>query len=207
MGSASEVDDGVSDGETSDGRRSTGSPLSSTWTIAVHGSSPSYHAHRSNGSDGVATAALPRAPANRRGRKQSLTEDPSKIFVCDVCHRRFRRQEHLKRHHRSLHTQEKPFECGECGKRFSRSDNLAQHARTHGSGAIVMSVLETDELTLDGHRHRPTDGSSGLADVDPDPSALLSLIKTESLGDVAVDDALASSSDGRSLPRKRKRSL
>ncbi|KAL3423739.1 zinc finger protein msn2 4 [Phlyctema vagabunda] len=87
------------------------------------------------------------APAvNRRGRKQSLTEDPSKTFVCTDCNRRFRRQEHLKRHVRSLHTQEKPFECHECGKKFSRSDNLSQHARTHGSGAVVMGVLEEGEL-------------------------------------------------------------
>ncbi|KAL2427345.1 C2H2 finger domain transcription factor sebA [Exophiala dermatitidis] len=85
-------------------------------------------------------------PTNRRGRKQSLTEDPSKTFVCTLCSRRFRRQEHLKRHYRSLHTQDKPFECNECGKKFSRSDNLAQHARTHGSGAIVMGVLENGEL-------------------------------------------------------------
>lgn len=85
-------------------------------------------------------------PANRRGRKQSLTEDPSKTFVCTLCSRRFRRQEHLKRHYRSLHTQDKPFECNECGKKFSRSDNLAQHARTHGSGAIIMGVLENGEL-------------------------------------------------------------
>lgn len=85
------------------------------------------------------SAPLP-APVNRRGRKQSLTEDPSKTFVCELCNRRFRRQEHLKRHYRSLHTQEKPFECNECGKKFSRSDNLAQHARTHGSGAIVMEL-------------------------------------------------------------------
>jgi hypothetical protein len=49
-----------------------------------------------SGSDGT-TAALP-APTNRRGRKQSLTEDPSKTFVCELCNRRFRRQEHLKRH-------------------------------------------------------------------------------------------------------------
>lgn len=91
-----------------------------------------------------ATTPLP-APANRRGRKQSLTEDPSKTFVCDLCHRRFRRQEHLKRHYRSLHTQDKPFECNECGKKFSRSDNLAQHSRTHGSGAIVMNLLEDGE--------------------------------------------------------------
>lgn len=86
------------------------------------------------------------ASTNRRGRKQSLTEDPSKTFVCTLCSRRFRRQEHLKRHYRSLHTQDKPFECNECGKKFSRSDNLAQHARTHGSGAIVMGVLENGEL-------------------------------------------------------------
>ncbi|KAM5359432.1 hypothetical protein ACJZ2D_014486 [Fusarium nematophilum] len=92
----------------------------------------------------AAPTPLP-APANRRGRKQSLTEDPSKTFVCDLCNRRFRRQEHLKRHYRSLHTQEKPFECNECGKKFSRSDNLAQHARTHGSGAIVMDLIDDRE--------------------------------------------------------------
>ncbi|ROT35269.1 hypothetical protein SODALDRAFT_60256 [Sodiomyces alkalinus F11] len=81
---------------------------------------------------------------SRRGRKQSLTEDPSKTFVCELCNRRFRRQEHLKRHYRSLHTQEKPFECNECGKKFSRSDNLAQHSRTHGAGAIVMDLISDD---------------------------------------------------------------
>ncbi|RHZ57696.1 putative C2H2 transcription factor (Seb1) [Aspergillus thermomutatus] len=88
----------------------------------------------------------PAAPVsvNRRGRKQSLTDDPSKTFVCSLCSRRFRRQEHLKRHYRSLHTQDKPFECHECGKKFSRSDNLAQHARTHGGGSIVMGVLDTN---------------------------------------------------------------
>ncbi|KAF9879905.1 hypothetical protein CkaCkLH20_02716 [Colletotrichum karsti] len=88
------------------------------------------------------SAPLP-APVNRRGRKQSLTEDPSKTFVCELCNRRFRRQEHLKRHYRSLHTQDKPFECNECGKKFSRSDNLSQHARTHGSGAIIMELDES----------------------------------------------------------------
>jgi C2H2 transcription facotor len=97
----------------------------------------------SKSSSGSETPAAPLpTPVNRRGRKQSLTEDPSKTFVCDLCNRRFRRQEHLKRHYRSLHTQDKPFECNECGKKFSRSDNLAQHARTHGSGAIVMDLID-----------------------------------------------------------------
>ncbi|RWA07593.1 hypothetical protein EKO27_g7517 [Xylaria grammica] len=111
-------------------------------------------ANSSDGSDPT-PAPLP-APANRRGRKQSLTEDPSKTFVCELCNRRFRRQEHLKRHYRSLHTQDKPFECNECGKKFSRSDNLAQHARTHGSGAIVMNLLDGSEEGLD--MMAPVDG-------------------------------------------------
>ncbi len=98
----------------------------------------------SNNMDGDASSTLPHQP-NRRGRKQSLTEDPSKTFVCELCNRRFRRQEHLKRHYRSLHTQDKPFECHECGKKFSRSDNLSQHARTHGSGAIVMDLINDPE--------------------------------------------------------------
>ncbi|KAI9724554.1 MAG: hypothetical protein M1812_000622 [Candelaria pacifica] len=102
-----------------------------------------------SGSDAAPPAV---APSNRRGRKQSLTEDPSKTFVCTLCSRRFRRQEHLKRHYRSLHTQEKPFECNECGKKFSRSDNLSQHARTHGAGAIIMGVLEDGELPPTEHR-------------------------------------------------------
>ena len=97
------------------------------------------HSALTSGSE--ATPQTPQ-PAARRGRKQSLTEDPSKAFKCELCNRRFRRQEHLKRHYRSLHTTEKPFECDDCGKKFSRSDNLAQHQRTHGSGAVVMGVLE-----------------------------------------------------------------
>ncbi|ORY11192.1 hypothetical protein BCR34DRAFT_484408, partial [Clohesyomyces aquaticus] len=91
-------------------------------------------------------ANTPVAPTSRRGRKQSLTEDPSKTFVCTLCSRRFRRQEHLKRHYRSLHTHEKPFECQDCGKKFSRSDNLSQHQRTHGTGAVVMGVLDGSEM-------------------------------------------------------------
>ncbi|RCI11902.1 hypothetical protein L249_4208 [Ophiocordyceps polyrhachis-furcata BCC 54312] len=100
----------------------------------------------SSGSEGAPTPAP--APTNRRGRKQSLTEDPSKTFVCELCNRRFRRQEHLKRHYRSLHTQEKPYECHECGKKFSRSDNLAQHSRTHTGGAIVMNLIENGDASV-----------------------------------------------------------
>ncbi|GKZ77115.1 hypothetical protein AnigIFM56816_009914 [Aspergillus niger] len=104
--------------------------------------------HNSDAHSSCASEA-PAAPVsvNRRGRKQSLTDDPSKTFVCTLCSRRFRRQEHLKRHYRSLHTQDKPFECNECGKKFSRSDNLAQHARTHAGGSVVMGVIDTGNAT------------------------------------------------------------
>lgn len=105
-----------------------------------------------SGSSAGSDSGTPSNSANRRGRKQSLTEDLSKAFVCDICRRRFRRQEHLKRHHRSLHTGDKPFECNECGKKFSRSDNLTQHQRTHGSGAIVMNLIDEHDMS---HYHHP----------------------------------------------------
>jgi hypothetical protein len=105
----------------------------------------------SNGDNAVNSSSdengsTPVATSSRRGRKQSLTEDPSKTFVCTLCSRRFRRQEHLKRHYRSLHTHDKPFECTDCGKKFSRSDNLSQHQRTHGAGAVILGVMDGSEL-------------------------------------------------------------
>jgi hypothetical protein len=119
-----------------------------------------------DGDDNAANSSL---PVSRRGRKQSLTEDPSKTFVCTLCSRRFRRQEHLKRHYRSLHTHDKPFECTDGGKKFSRSDNLSQHQRTHGSGSIVMGVLEGPPMGMGGPQYQ-------------DPNAL---------GDVLFEAALA----------------
>lgn len=118
------------------------------------GSSENNGGAMNTGSDAGASGNTS-VPVNRRGRKQSLTEDPSKTFICDLCNRRFRRQEHLKRHYRSLHTADKPFECHECGKKFSRSDNLSQHARTHGSGSIVLGVLEDGELSVDHNGSDP----------------------------------------------------
>ncbi|SCU84732.1 LAFA_0D11672g1_1 [Lachancea sp. 'fantastica'] len=71
-----------------------------------------------------------------RGRKPSPILDSSKHFACEFCDRRFKRQEHLKRHVRSLHMGEKPFGCQICGKKFSRSDNLNQHVKTHQEGEL-----------------------------------------------------------------------
>ncbi|EXJ96078.1 hypothetical protein A1O1_01204 [Capronia coronata CBS 617.96] len=134
-------------------------------------------------------------PTSRRGRKQSLTEDPSKTFVCTLCSRRFRRQEHLKRHYRSLHTHDKPFECNECGKKFSRSDNLAQHARTHGSGAIVMGVLENGEL----QPHQPYNEEMGHVLYEAAQRAAMATSSSSS------GSESSSSSDSKRALKKRKR--
>lgn len=133
------------------------------------------------------TAATSVQPVARRGRKQSLTDDPSKTFVCNLCSRRFRRQEHLKRHYRSLHTHDKPFECNECGKKFSRSDNLSQHARTHGAGAIVMGVLEDGELP-------PTEAGSPIDHAD---TGALGAVLFEAAQAAAANTSSSSSSSGR----------
>ncbi|PWZ00990.1 hypothetical protein BCV70DRAFT_159106 [Testicularia cyperi] len=62
-----------------------------------------------------------------------------KVYTCKVpgCGKCFKRSEHLKRHVRSIHTDDKPFLCPypSCNKRFSRHDNLNQHARVHTSTA------------------------------------------------------------------------
>nr|OQO25314.1 hypothetical protein B0A51_07888 [Rachicladosporium sp. CCFEE 5018] len=108
-------------------------------------------------SESVASTPAGSSSVSRRGRKQSLTDDPSKTFVCTLCSRRFRRQEHLKRHYRSLHTHDKPFECTDCGKKFSRSDNLSQHQRTHGAGTMVMGVLGAE----DGVYQQPIESVNG----------------------------------------------
>lgn len=55
-----------------------------------------------------------------------------KLYTCPypVCHRPFRRLEHLRRHVRT-HTQERPYACNRCPRRFARQDNLTNHLRIH----------------------------------------------------------------------------
>jgi hypothetical protein len=126
--------------------QTSGDENTASGASSQHESGQASNADNANNSSSDENGSTPVAPTSRRGRKQSLTEDPSKTFVCTLCSRRFRRQEHLKRHYRSLHTHDKPFECTDCGKKFSRSDNLSQHQRTHGTGAVVMGVLDSSEL-------------------------------------------------------------
>lgn len=72
-----------------------------------------------------------------RGRVVMLGSMLTRPYQCDHlgCGKMFKRSEHLKRHYRSIHTQDRPFVCHHpnCNKRFSRSDNLTQHMRIHRS--------------------------------------------------------------------------
>ena len=56
--------------------------------------------------------------------------DASVPFACDVCPRRFRQANDLRKHKRT-HTLERPYECTECGKAFARIDYRKKHMRTH----------------------------------------------------------------------------
>lgn len=146
---------------------------------------------------------------SRRGRKQSLTEDPSKTFVCTDCSRRFRRQEHLKRHYRSLHTSDKPFPCPDCGKRFSRSDNLAQHQRTHGTASITLGVhtpTEAAHLAMAGAVHDPF-GNGGFAPSESPHSFAQRFydIVAAQAANLSSSSSMSSSSDEGSIGGDRKR--
>ncbi|KAL4078877.1 hypothetical protein V8B97DRAFT_1864981 [Scleroderma yunnanense] len=62
-------------------------------------------------------------------------DDKDRRHVCGYCGGQFKRGEHLKRHVRSIHTDERPWRCtfAGCRREFSRRDNLNQHLRMHQS--------------------------------------------------------------------------
>uniref|UniRef100_H3DMV7 Protein odd-skipped-related 1 n=1 Tax=Tetraodon nigroviridis TaxID=99883 RepID=H3DMV7_TETNG len=59
------------------------------------------------------------------------THTDERPYTCDICHKAFRRQDHLRDHSRYIHSKEKPFKCQECGKGFCQSRTLAVHKTLH----------------------------------------------------------------------------
>ncbi|ORZ13426.1 hypothetical protein BCR41DRAFT_307298 [Lobosporangium transversale] len=88
-----------------------------------------------NDSLGHATGDVKEGKSAKPRRASLSPESSGRVFTCFFgdCRKIFKRSEHLKRHVRSVHTQDKPFLCSfpGCPKRFSRSDNLNQHVRIH----------------------------------------------------------------------------
>ncbi|WBW74564.1 transcription factor Hsr1 [Schizosaccharomyces osmophilus] len=96
-------------------------------------------------------AAKKHSPNKSRRSSRSKIQAPRSpggtSFVCQICQKKFKRSEHLRRHIHSLHTTDKPFACF-CGKRFSRRDNLRQHERMHAnSGSYFTRSLKNNNVS------------------------------------------------------------
>ena len=59
-----------------------------------------------------------------------LMLNDEKKHACLYCPRRFKRKDHMDRHH-LIHTGETPHKCGHCGKGFKRVEKLTDHVRMH----------------------------------------------------------------------------
>lgn len=174
-------------------------------SASVEGQNGTSEHTMGSGSDDATTKE--NQSSSRRGRKQSLTDDPSKTFICTLCNRRFRRQEHLKRHYRSLHTHDKPFKCNDCGKSFSRSDNLAQHQRTHGTGTIELELNDPEDTNAEGPMSlSPTSDSDRMAQILYQAAVRLAAPTTsESSSSVSDESDVSLTAPSDKKIRKRKR--
>ncbi|KAJ1032474.1 hypothetical protein NDA16_000498 [Ustilago loliicola] len=108
----------------------------------------SHFAHLANPYAGLITKRSRGRRVPNKPEEMNNLGKSGKVYTCKVpgCGKCFKRSEHLKRHVRSIHTDDKPFLCPypSCNKRFSRHDNLNQHARVHTSMGGVAGIAGED---------------------------------------------------------------
>jgi uncharacterized Zn-finger protein len=144
--------DGDDDGDFMPSRTMSHSRTRSRRTSSVSVSSGSGSVRAPRPCRLSAPVPVPNLTKKSRGRRvptapviivQGGVQKNMRMYRCTVdgCYKCFARGEHLKRHVRSIHTNEKPHKCPVegCGKDFSRHDNLGQHMRVHkGQGLSHM---------------------------------------------------------------------
>ncbi|SNX82318.1 uncharacterized protein MEPE_01024 [Melanopsichium pennsylvanicum] len=117
----------------------------------------SHFAHLANPYSGLITKRSRGRRVPNKPEEMNNLGKSGKVYTCKVpgCGKCFKRSEHLKRHVRSIHTDEKPFLCPypSCNKRFSRHDNLNQHARVHSSMGGVGGGEDYDAFSVHPMSH------------------------------------------------------
>lgn len=142
--------DGDDDGDFMPNRMMSRSRTRSRRTSSVSVSSGSGSVRAPRPCRLSAPVPVPNLTKKSRGRRvptapviivQGGVQKNMRMYRCTVdgCYKCFARGEHLKRHVRSIHTNEKPHKCPVegCGKDFSRHDNLGQHMRVHKGQALT----------------------------------------------------------------------
>jgi len=100
-------------------------------------------------------------PRRTQGNSQAITqhhpstEDPTRLFVCTQCPKRFRMKHHLKTH-TLIHSGEMPFSCHHCSKKFNRSYTLKKHMKIHSAGRDKKKFQGQDNpsSTQSVHEHK-----------------------------------------------------
>ncbi|KAE8259458.1 hypothetical protein A4X13_0g1006 [Tilletia indica] len=115
-------------------------------------------------------SSVGKAPRRRNKRNRDppeVSSEQHKPHECFVCHHRFIRLEHLKRHWKT-HSKERPYGCPwpGCNKAFGRTDNRDQHIKTHAKGdPLKRSYAQLMALTKgeDGGRNDPHNAARSSA--------------------------------------------
>ena len=94
--------------------------------------------------EGVTTteAAIDQSSLGTGGHSPGGQSNTQPRFRCPFpnCHRTYERQDHLSRHVKSLHENERAHKCADCGKGFNRADLLNRHRAAHSKNGITETL-------------------------------------------------------------------